>query len=317
MKKNVKYNICWFALLVILFIVISSLQVIGVLNLFLEQVLVIIGVNIILAVGLNLVIGVAGQFSLGHAGFMAVGAYTAAIITLKSPTYLAFGAAVLLAMIISGLIALIVGVPTLRLKGDYLAIATLGVAEIIRIFIVNLDHVTNGPAGLFNIPLYMNWQLAFVFVVLTTLFTVNYIHSGSGRATLAVREDEIAAESMGVNTTRKKVVAFVFGAMTASVAGAMYATTIQTVTPKDFGFMKSIDILIIVVFGGIGSMTGSFIAAIVLGILNMFLQDFGEIRMIVYALSLIVVMIFRPSGLLGTKEFSIKNFLTKRREENL
>ena len=167
---------------------------------------------------------------------------------------------------------------------------------------------------MFNIHLYINWQAAFVFVVLTTLFTVNYIHSGSGRATLAIRDDEIAAESMGVNTTRKKVVAFVFGAMTASIAGVMYATTIQTIAPKDFGFMKSIDILIIVVFGGIGSLTGSFIAAIVLGILNVFLQDFGELRMIIYALALIFVMLFKPSGLLGTKEFSVKNLLTKKED---
>jgi branched-chain amino acid transport system permease protein len=310
MKVNIKYNFIWLVLIAVLFAVLSVLQSVGVLNLFLEQLLVLISINIILAVGLNLVIGVAGQFSLGHAGFMAIGAYTTAIVTLKSPTYLAFVAALFLAVLISGLLALAVGIPTLRLKGDYLAIATLGVAEIIRIFIVNLEGVTNGPAGLFSIPLYVNWQVAFVFVALTTLITVNYIHSGSGRVTLAVRDDEIAAESMGVNTTKAKVVAFVFGAMSASIAGALYATTIQTVTPKDFGFMKSIDILIIVVFGGIGSITGSFIAAIVLGILNMFLQDFGELRMIVYALALIVVMIFKPSGLLGTKEFSIKNLLS-------
>ncbi|MDR0691112.1 MAG: branched-chain amino acid ABC transporter permease [Streptococcaceae bacterium] len=310
MRLNAKYNIIWLILIAILFTGLSALQSASLLNTFLEQILILIGINIILAVGLNLVIGVAGQFSLGHAGFMAIGAYTAAIVTLKSPTYLAFAGALLLAMVLSGLIALVVGIPTLRLKGDYLAIATLGVAEIIRICIINMEKITNGPAGLFAIPLYVNWQVAFICVVLTTLITVNYIHSGSGLATLAVRDNEIAAEAMGVNTTKSKVVAFVLGAMTASIAGVLYATTIQTVTPKDFGFMKSIDILIIVVFGGIGSITGSFIAAIMLGILNMFLQDFGEMRMIVYALALIVVMIFKPSGLLGTKEFSVKSLLT-------
>jgi branched-chain amino acid transport system permease protein len=166
MKVNIKYNFIWLVLIAVLFALLSVLQTVGVLNLFLEQLLVLISINIILAVGLNLVIGVAGQFSLGHAGFMAIGAYTAAIVTLKSPTYLAFIAALFLAVLISGLLALAVGIPTLRLKGDYLAIATLGVAEIIRIFIVNFEGVTNGPAGLFSIPLYVNWQVAFVFVAL-------------------------------------------------------------------------------------------------------------------------------------------------------
>jgi branched-chain amino acid transport system permease protein len=312
MKKNLKSNLIWLGLLFLVFLLLMSLQLTGILNPFIERILILIGINIILAVGLNLVIGVAGQFSLGHAGFMAIGAYTAAIITLKTPTYLSFGLALILAMVLSGLVALVIGIPTLRLKGDYLAIATLGVAEIIRILIINLEWLTNGSAGMFGIPLYMSWQLVFVFVVITTLATVNFIHSSFGRATLAVRDNEIAAESMGVNTTKQKVLAFVFGAMTASLAGVLYATSIQTVAPKDFGFMKSIDILIIVVFGGIGSITGSFVAAVFLGILNMFLQDFGDLRMIIYALSLIIVMIFKPGGLLGTKEISIQRIISKR-----
>jgi len=308
MKKNLVYILSWVVILSATFLILGGLQFFGLLNPFLEQIFILIGINVILAVSLNLVIGVAGQFSLGHAGFMAVGAYTVSIITLKSPTYLAFAGAVVLAMVISGIIALVVGIPTLRLKGDYLAIATLGASEIIRIIIVNIDSVTNGSAGLFDIPLYTDWQMVLIFVVLTTLLTVNFVRSGSGRAVAAVRDNEIAAESMGVNTTRQKVIAFVFGAMTASIAGVLYATSIQTVNPKDFGFMKSIDILIIVVFGGIGSITGSFVAALTLGILNMFLQDFGDLRMIIYAVALIIVMIFRPSGLLGRKEFSIKKF---------
>ncbi|MDR1013021.1 MAG: branched-chain amino acid ABC transporter permease [Lactobacillales bacterium] len=315
MKVNAKSSIIWLIIIATLFACISALQMIGILNIFLEQILILIGINIILAIGLNLVVGIAGQFSLGHAGFMAIGAYTAAIVTLKNPTYLAFLASLLLAMLLSGLIALVVGIPTLRLKGDYLAIATLGVAEIIRLCIINMEKFTNGSAGLFAIPLYVNWQITFVFVVFTTLITVNYINSISGLATIAVRDNEIAAEAMGVNTTKFKVIAFIFGAMTASIAGVLYATTIQTVTPKDFGFMKSIDILIIVVFGGIGSITGSFVAAIALGILNMFLQNFGEIRMIIYALALIIVMIVQPSGLLEKKEFSVKNLLFAKEDD--
>ncbi|MDR0922341.1 MAG: branched-chain amino acid ABC transporter permease [Lactobacillales bacterium] len=312
MRKNLKINGLWILIAVAFYAILTALQGVGVINLFIEQIIVQIGINIILAVGLNLIIGFSGQFSLGHAGFMAIGAYSGAIVTIKNPTYAGFFEAILLGIVISGLVALVVGVPTLRLKGDYLAIATLGVSEIIRIIIINMKSITNGPAGMFGIPAFTNWQTVFVFLVVTTLVTVNYIHSGPGRATLAVREDEIAAEAMGVNTTKYKVIAFVIGAMTASVAGVLYATFIQTVTPKDFTFMKSIDILIIVVFGGIGSITGTFIAAIVLGFLNMFLQDFGDLRMIIYSLALIIVMIFKPGGLLGTKEFSIKKLFERK-----
>ena len=189
---------------------------------------------------------------------------------MHNPTYGGFFLGMLVGAVLSGLLALGVGIPTLRLKGDYLAIATLGVAEIIRILIVNLDDITNGPAGIFGIPQFTTW------------------------------ENEIAAESMGVNTTKYKVMAFVVGAMTASVAGTLFAGYKQSVFPGDYGFMKSVDILIIVVFGGMGSTTGAVISAIVLGVMNTFLQDTGSLRMIIYALALIIIMIFKPSGLLGT-----------------
>ncbi len=180
-------------------------------------------------------------------------------------------------------------IPTLRLKGDYLAIATLGVAEIIRILLVNLRGLTNGPAGIFGLPQFSNWQIVFLFAVLSILVVSNFIHSGPGRATLAIREDEIAAESMGVNTTKYKVIAFVMGAVMASIAGTLYASYQQSVFPRDYGFMKSIDVLIIVVFGGLGSTTGAVVSAVVLGILNMYLQGFSDLRMIIYALALIII----------------------------
>ena len=256
MKKNVKVNILWFVLLLAGYGLLTLLVSAGVLNDFYLQILQQIGINIILAVGLNLIVGFSGQFSLGHAGFMAIGAYAAAIIGSKSATYPAFFAAMVLGALIAGAVALIVGIPTLRLKGDYLAIATLGVSEIIRILIINGGDLTNGAAGILGIPAFTNWQMVYFFVVITTILTINFLRSPIGRATLSVREDEIAAESVGVNTTKIKVIAFVFGAMTASIAGSLQAGFIGSVVPKDYTFINSINVLIIVVFGGLGSMTG-------------------------------------------------------------
>ena len=316
MKKNVKVNILWFVLLLAGYGLLTLLVSAGVLNDFYLQILQQIGINIILAVGLNLIVGFSGQFSLGHAGFMAIGAYVAAIIGSKSATYPAFFAAMVLGALIAGAVALIVGIPTLRLKGDYLAIATLGVSEIIRILIINGGDLTNGAAGILGIPAFTNWQMVYFFVVMTTILTINFLRSPIGRATLSVREDEIAAESVGVNTTKIKVIAFVFGAMTASIAGSLQAGFIGSVVPKDYTFINSINVLIIVVFGGLGSMTGTIVAAILLGILNMVLQNVASIRMIIYSLALILVMIFRPGGLLGTWELSLSRFFKKDKEVN-
>lgn len=311
MKKHLKYTLIWLLIALAGYGILYALYSAGMVNLFLDSILVMIMINVILAVGLNLIIGFSGQFSLGHAGFMAIGAYGAALVSQSNPSYAGFYLGMLAGMVAAGLVALVVGIPTLRLKGDYLAIATLGVAEIIRILIVNMKEITNGPSGIFGILAYSNWQVVYGFMVITTVVIANYIHSGAGRATLSIREDEIAAESMGVNTTKYKVIPFVLGAMTASIAGSLYAGYLQAIAPKDFAFTKSIDILIMVVFGGIGSLTGSFVAAIVLGILNMYLQDFGAIRMIIYAVTLIIIMIFKPGGLLGTWEFSVKKIMDK------
>ncbi len=315
MKENLKVNILWLLLLLAGYGLISVLVSVGVLNLFYVQILQQIGINIILAVGLNLIVGFSGQFSLGHAGFMAIGAYAAAIIGSKSPTYGAFFGAMLVGALLSGAIALLVGIPTLRLKGDYLAVATLGVSEIIRIFIINGGSLTNGAAGILGIPNFTTWQMVYFFVVITTIATLNFLRSPIGRSTLSVREDEIAAESVGVNTTKIKIIAFVFGAITASIAGSLQAGFIGSVVPKDYTFINSINILIIVVFGGLGSITGAIVSAIVLGILNMLLQDVASVRMIIYALALVLVMIFRPGGLLGTWELSLSRFFKKSKKE--
>ncbi|MGT2846890.1 branched-chain amino acid ABC transporter permease [Streptococcus massiliensis] len=314
MKENLKINLLWLVILAAGYGLISVLVSTGVLGLFHIQIMEQIGINIILAVGLNLIVGYSGQFSLGHAGFMAVGAYATAILATKSQTYVAVYGSILLGAVIAAAIALIVGFPTLRLKGDYLAIATLGVAEIIRIFLVNAESLTNGAAGILNVPTFTTWQLVYLFVIITTVLTVNFIRSPLGRNTLSVREDEIAAESVGVNTTKAKVIAFVIGAVTASMAGSLQAGFVGSVVPKDYSFLNTINVLIIVVFGGLGSMTGTILAAVVLGLLNMFLQDFASIRMIVYSLALILVMIFRPGGLLGTWEFSLLKLFKKDKE---
>ncbi|HEU1883233.1 TPA: branched-chain amino acid ABC transporter permease [Streptococcus pneumoniae] len=315
MKENLKVNILWLLLLLAGYSLISVLVSVGVLNLFYVQILQQIGINIILAVGLNLIVGFSGQFSLGHAGFMAIGAYAAAIIGSKSPTYGAFFGAMLVGALLSGAVALLVGIPTLRLKGNYLAVATLGVSEIIRIFIINGGSLTNGAAGILGIPNFTTWQMVYFFVVITTIATLNFLRSPIGRSTLSVREDEIAAESVGVNTTKIKIIAFVFGAITASIAGSLQAGFIGSVVPKDYTFINSINVLIIVVFGGLGSITGAIVSAIVLGILNMLLQDVASVRMIIYALALVLVMIFRPGGLLGTWELSLSRFFKKSKKE--
>ncbi|CAG6279338.1 branched-chain amino acid ABC transporter permease [Streptococcus pneumoniae] len=315
MKENLKVNILWLLLLLAGYSLISVLVSVGVLNLFYVQILQQIGINIILAVGLNLIVGFSGQFSLGHAGFMAIGAYAAAIIGSKSPTYGAFFGAMLVGALLSGAVALLVGIPTLRLKGDYLAVATLGVSEIIRIFIINGGSLTNGAAGILGSPNFTTWQMVYFFVVITTIATLNFLRSPIGRSTLSVREDEIAAESVGVNTTKIKIIAFVFGAITASIAGSLQAGFIGSVVPKDYTFINSINVLIIVVFGGLGSITGAIVSAIVLGILNMLLQDVASVRMIIYALALVLVMIFRPGGLLGTWELSLSRFFKKSKKE--
>ena len=210
MKNNLKVNALWLALILFGYLLMTVLASTGILNPFYLQIFEQIGINIILAVGLNLIVGFSGQFSLGHAGFMAIGAYAVAIIGSKSPTYGAFFIAMLVGAVLAGAVALLVGIPTLRLKGDYLAIATLGVSEIIRILIVNGGELTNGAAGILSIPPFTSWQLVYAFVVITTILTLNFLRSPIGRSTLSVREDEIAAESVGVNTTKIKLLSFVF-----------------------------------------------------------------------------------------------------------
>lgn len=284
----------------------------GIVDSFIEATLATICINIILAAGLNLVTGFTGQFSLGHAGFMAIGAYACALVTIAYPTLPGFIAGMLLGAVMAAAVGFLVGLPTLRLRGDYLAIATLGMAEIIRILLLNFEF-TNGAAGLTGMPRMVDWTWMFWLTAGTVVIIANLLKSAHGRAFIAIREDEIAAESIGVNSTRMKTLAFTVGAFFAGIAGAMYASYFYFIKPDLFGFLKSIDILMIVVLGGLGSLSGSILAAILLALISTLLQPFPEIRMIIYAAALVVIMIFRPEGLLGDRELSL-NFLKKYRK---
>ena len=315
MKNNIKSIIAWLVLVSVIFGILSVLISSGLIGFYYVQILMGIGISIIMALGTNLVLGFSGQFSLGQAGFMAIGAYATAIMTKANPTYGGFYISIIIGCVVAALVALVVGVPTLRLKGDYLAIATLGVSEIIRIAIINGGDFTNGAAGLTGILPYTTWIIVFAFVVILTVLILNFLRSAFGRQVIAVRENEIAAEAMGVNTTKVKVTVFVLAAILSSIAGSLYVGYIGTVVPKDFTIMRSIDYLIIAVLGGLGSMTGTILAAIVLGFLNMFLQNVSELRMIIYSLALILVMVFRPGGLLGTWELTFSSFFKKKAKE--
>ena len=317
MRKELlnKANLAWLLLSVVSFIVLTILMKVGIIGSYYSITLYNIFINIILAVSLNLVIGVCGQFSLGHAGFMCIGAYCAGIMVKMMPNMSGLAIGVLIGFALSTIVALIVSIPTLRLKGDYLAIATLGFAEIVRILVQNME-ITNGAAGLNGIPKLTTFPLLFVCSVISILVVCNFTHSASGRACLSIREDEIASEAMGINTTKYKVIAFVIGALLASLAGALFACNFYVIKPDQFTFNKSIDILVMVVFGGMGSMTSSVLAAVAIGIINVVLANFSEIRMIIYGLALVGIMIFKPTGILGTKELSFKKLFDKRKEKS-
>lgn len=303
MRALTKKNILILGSILLTFAVMQGLMSLGILNSFYQITIATICINIILAVSLNLVTGFTGQFSLGHAGFMSIGAYVCAIIMMRMPTTVGFLLGVIAGAFAAAFVGILIGIPTLRLKGDYLAIATLGMAEIVRVIFLNME-ITNGAAGLNGIPRFANWLWLCFFTVATIVIINNFIRSSHGRACISIREDEIAAESMGINTTKYKVMAFALGAFFAGVAGALYASYFYFLKPDLFGFLKSIDILVIVVLGGMGSLTGSIIAAILLAVLTTFLQSFTAVRMIVYAVILVAIMIFRPQGLMGSKEIT-------------
>lgn len=294
-------------------ILIGALVIIGVLaafsgsyNPYFLDIAVSCGINVTLAVSLNLINGYTGQFSLGHAGFMGVGAYAAAVITtvfgaallgmLGGQQWLLFLVALLGGGIAAALAGLVVGVPSLRLRGDYLAIATLGFGEIIRVVLQNIDAI-GGPRGMIGIPGYSNLAWAFGLAAVCIYVVWAMVHSTWGRGFIAVADDEIAADAMGINTVRYKINAFLVGAFFAGLAGGVYAHFKNYIAPQGFGFEKSIEIVVMVILGGMGNMPGVIAAAILLTLMGESLRGFGEYRMILYSLLIIVLMITRPQGL--------------------
>jgi branched-chain amino acid transport system permease protein len=272
-----------------------------------------IAVNVILAVSLNVVNGFTGQFSIGHAAFMAVGAYTAALVTTGMETFqlaglpvgasdaLVFFLALAAGMATASLAGLLVGTPSLRLRGDYLAIVTLGFGEIIRVVIEN-TRVLGQATGISGLPAYTNVVWAGMGVVATVVMARRLLLSTQGRALLAIREDEVAAEAMGVDTVGWKVRAFVISAAFAGLAGALLVHKIQLVTPRMFTFVKSMEVVVMVVLGGMGSITGSIVAATLLTVALESLQAADQYRMVIFSWLLILLMLTRPSGLFGTRE---------------
>lgn len=312
MRLFTKKNIITTISMILFYAAVQALINFKIINSYYEITLATICLNIILAVSLNLVTGFTGQFSLGHAGFMSIGAYVGAIISMKTGGTLGFLIGILAGAVASTVVGIVIGIPTLRLKGDYLAIATLGMAEIIRVIFLNMK-ITNGAAGLNGIPRSTNWLWLFVFTAATIILINSFIKSSPGRACISIREDEIAAESMGINITKYKVTAFAIGAFFAGIAGALYSSYFYVIKPNLFSFVKSTDILVIVVLGGMGSISGSIFAAIILGLLNTYLQQYAQMRMIIYSLLLIGIMLFRPKGLMGTMEI---NDMFKTRKKN-
>lgn len=315
-KKRVYSFLLTGALTAGLFFILNSLISNGTINRYYAKILNLVLVYIVAAVSLNLTCGFLGQLPLGHAGFMAIGAYTAALITTRFqlPAFLGMSSenvTFFVATIAGGAMAaisgVIIGLPALRLKGDYLAIITLGFGEIIRVILQNLK-ITGGAMGLSGIPKYTTFRWGFFWVVVCVVFTYTLIHSSHGRGILSVREDEIAAESVGINTTYYKTFAFAAAAFFGGVSGSLLAHHISYLEPGNFGYSQSIEILVMVVLGGLGSIAGSVVAATVLTVLPEILYAFSDWRMIIYSVLLVSVMIFRPSGLMGDFEFSIVGF---------
>ena len=292
------------------------------------RVLSVAGINVMLAVALNLVNGTTGQFSIGHAGFMAVGAYAAALTSVALEPHLGASLAPLtlvlacLAAVLSAAVTgVAVGVPSLRLRGDYLAIVTLGFGEIIRISIESTPRLGGQqgyPLGAASIPAYATLGWVWGAAVLATVMVWNLTYSSYGRALAAIREDEIAAEAAGIPTTRYKVLAFSVSAAVAGLAGAMYAHDAsggQHIDPGAFRMDRSVDMLVMIIFGGLGSITGAVIGGIFVAVSLELLREFQGYRLIAYAVLLVGMMLLRPQGLLGTREFSpavLRRFFPRR-----
>ncbi len=265
-------------------------------DLYYLQVSVLIGINLILALGLNIITGVTGQLSMGHAGFMSIGAYTSAI--LATQFGMPFPVCLLAGGLMAGFTGVMIGIPTLRLEGDYLAMVTIGFAEIVRVVFLNMPIAGRG-LGISGIPGATNFSVVWGLVIVILLLNAGLLKSRPGRALYSIREDEIASEASGVNTTLYKVIAFGMGTFLAGIGGSLYAHYLTYINPSDFGFMKSVEYLNMVVLGGMGSIPGTILGTVILTIAPEMLRFMQDYRLLVYGGLLVVLMIFRPNGLLG------------------
>lgn len=329
MKLQEKYkNLSWGkkiivtgVLIVLIYVLIMALVKAKIINRYWQGILLSTCINIILVVSLNITTGFLGQLTLGHAGFMAVGAYSAAFFSkniIGLPQYIGFPLALLIGGLVATLFGVIVGVPTLRLKGDYLAIITLAFGEVIRNILLNLN-IVGGASGYIGIPRYSNFTWAYIIAIITIVCSYSLINSRQGRAIISVREDEIASEATGIDTNRFKILAFIFAAFFAGVAGGLYGHYMGILEPKTFKFDKSIEMLVMVVLGGMGNIKGSIIAAIVLTVLPELLRSVANLRTLMYALALIIMMLFKYDTrlVLLTKKIKTKFSFRKSKEVNL
>ncbi|MBI4478908.1 MAG: branched-chain amino acid ABC transporter permease [Acidobacteria bacterium] len=304
--------IFWLVALAALAVLQASLK--GLIGAYYYQIVILVGINIILAVSLNLINGITGQFSIGHAGFYAVGAYTSASVVYYGGAWfraataflpqLAQDAVLLLLGILAaaaaaGIAGLAVGIPSLRLRGDYLAIVTLGFGEIIRVLILNIDTI-GGSRGFSGIPQLSNFFWVYLAVVVTIVSIHNLVNSSYGRAFISIRDDEIAAEAMGVDTTRIKVLSFVISSMFAGVAGSLFGHFTMYLHPNSFLFITSFYVIIMIVVGGLGSIEGAVLGAILITVVLEVFREFGAFRLVNFSILLVLIMLYRPQGLLGT-----------------
>lgn len=320
MKKN-KYALVY-ALILLVFVVMQILAQEKIINAYIMQIVMFAEINVIMTVSLNLINGFTGQFSLGHAAFMGIGAYISSMLTtLIIPTrsfdkpiqYLIFIGAMIIGGIVAGFVGFLIGIPTLKLKGDYLAIVTLAFGEVLKA-VIRLTPFIGGPRGITGIPKLATFPIVSTVMILVILVIRNYIFSNFGRAAISIRENEIAAQSMGVNTTKYKILSFVVGSFFAGIAGALYAHRIMFIEPNLFDQTASTNYLIYLYAGGMASISGSIISAFVLTIAPELLRFLGNWRYVFYPLILILIMLKRQNGLLGGREFP---FLIKTRDEYL
>lgn len=321
MKKNRVFNsISLLAASVVVYIVLVLLLQTGIINEYNGNTLIFAGIYVIVALSLNLITGFTGQLALGQAGFMAVGAYTTAVCIMRFNIPLFFS--ILLGGLVTAIFGFLIGFPTLRLRGDYLAITTLGFGEIIRVLMVNLESLTGGAAGLKGIPhlfesddfilnLVMSFTWVFAFALAAVLIVSNLIKSSPGRAIVSIKEDEIASNSMGINVPYYKMFSFILSAFLAGIGGGLYASHIGYINPMMFGFMNSVNFVVIVVLGGLGSITGTILASVVFAYIQEWLRILQDFRMVIFGLILILLMLFWPKGLMGTNEISIVKLVRK------